>query len=148
MNAVAGSRNFRDREKLQSSSGPLKFSASSQPNQLANFLGDVRFTPESGHGSARWRCPLCAKSRHATPRQDDINRANVRLTKYQGRRWKSALEVLSLSTLWPTQSEITLGAEHIAVKACDPLPPPRGHIQVLNSGLDMWRNAAPKKMRV
>jgi hypothetical protein len=30
----------------------------------------------------------------------------------------------SLSTLWSTQSEITLGAEHIAVKACDPLPPP------------------------
>ena len=30
----------------------------------------------------------------------------------------------SLSALWPTQSEITLGAEHIAVKACDPLPPP------------------------
>ena len=25
---------------------------------------DVRFTPESGHGSARSRCPLCAKSGH------------------------------------------------------------------------------------
>src|SRR5215469_13712561 len=54
----------------------------------------------------------------------------------------------SLSTLWPTQSEITLGAEHIAVKACDPLPPPRGHIQVLNGGPDMWRNAAPEKLHV
>jgi hypothetical protein len=25
---------------------------------------DVGFTPESGHGSARWRCPLRAKSGH------------------------------------------------------------------------------------
>jgi len=33
----------------------------------ADILGsfrDVRFTPKSGHGSARSRCPLCAKSRH------------------------------------------------------------------------------------
>jgi hypothetical protein len=27
---------------------------------------DVRFTPKSGHRSARWQCPLCANSRHAT----------------------------------------------------------------------------------
>jgi hypothetical protein len=30
---------------------------------------DVRFTPESGHGSARSRCPLCAKSGHSALRQ-------------------------------------------------------------------------------
>jgi hypothetical protein len=27
---------------------------------------DVRFTPESGHRSAAWECPLCAKSGHLT----------------------------------------------------------------------------------
>ena len=31
---------------------------------ISECLGDVRFTPKSGHGSARFRCPLCAKSRH------------------------------------------------------------------------------------
>src|SRR6516165_2566941 len=30
---------------------------------------DVRFTPESGHGSARSGCPLCAKSGHNAVRQ-------------------------------------------------------------------------------
>jgi hypothetical protein len=30
---------------------------------------DVRFTPESGHGWARSRCPLCAKTRHSAPQQ-------------------------------------------------------------------------------
>jgi hypothetical protein len=25
---------------------------------------DVRFTPKSGHGSARFECPLCARFRH------------------------------------------------------------------------------------
>jgi hypothetical protein len=25
---------------------------------------NVRFTPKSGHRSARWQCPLCAISRH------------------------------------------------------------------------------------
>jgi len=43
---------------------------------------------------------------------------------------------------------MTLGAEDIAVKASDPLPPPRGNIQIPNSGLDMWRNAVPIKLRV
>jgi hypothetical protein len=28
---------------------------------------DVRFTPESGHSSARSRCPLCANSGHSSP---------------------------------------------------------------------------------
>ena len=27
----------------------------------ATLRGNVRFTPESGHGSARRECPLCAK---------------------------------------------------------------------------------------
>jgi len=27
-------------------------------------LSDVRFTPNSGHGSARLWCPLCGKSGH------------------------------------------------------------------------------------
>ena len=30
---------------------------------------DVRITPKSGHGLARSRCPLCAKSRHSALRQ-------------------------------------------------------------------------------
>src|SRR6516162_3320793 len=30
-------------------------------------LANVRFTPESGHRSARSRCLLCAKSRHTQP---------------------------------------------------------------------------------
>ena len=54
----------------------------------------------------------------------------------------------SLSALWSAQSEITLGAVDVAVKACNPLPPPRGHIQVLNGGLDMRRNSFPIKLRV
>jgi hypothetical protein len=47
---------------------------------LLNF--DVRFTPESGHSSARSRCPLWAKSRHdqLTP----IGHANRRLIEHQG----------------------------------------------------------------
>jgi hypothetical protein len=64
------------------------------------------------------------------------------------KRVARASSLRSLSALWPAQSEITLGAEDIAVKACNPLPPPRGNIQVLNGGLDMWRNAVPKKLRV
>ena len=36
--------------------------------------------------------------------------------------WKSSV-LPRLSALWPAQSEITLSAEDIAVKACDPLPP-------------------------
>src|SRR5262252_3364683 len=96
-------------------------------------------------------CLLCAKSGHATPLQDDVNVPMSGSRNNRWRRWKSALEgprPCELSTLWPTQSEITLGAEHIAVKACDPLPPPRGHIQVLNGEMYMRRNAAPKKLRV
>jgi hypothetical protein len=53
-----------------------------------------------------------------------------------------------LSALWPAQTEITFGAEDIAIKACDPLPPLRGNIQISNGGLDMWRNAVPIKLRV
>ena len=64
------------------------------------------------------------------------------------KRVARASSLRSLSALWPAQSEITLGAEDIAVKACDPLPPARSHVQVLNGGLDMWRNAVPKKLRV
>jgi hypothetical protein len=33
------------------------------------IAADVRFTPESGHGSARWQCPLCAKSGHYAVQQ-------------------------------------------------------------------------------
>jgi len=33
-------------------------------NERCALRSYVRFTPESGHGSARSRCPLCAKSRH------------------------------------------------------------------------------------
>ena len=53
-----------------------------------------------------------------------------------------------LGALWPAQTQITFGAEDIAVKACDPLPPLRGNIQISNGGLDMWRNAVPIKLRV
>jgi hypothetical protein len=43
----------------------------------------------------------------------------------------------SLSPLRSAQAEITLGAENIAVKTCDPLPPAGGNVQVLNGGLNM-----------
>ena len=91
---------------------------------LADILGDlrdVRFTPESG--DAIGMSALC-----------------------QQQPLPSSLR--SLSALWSAQSEITLGAEDVAVKACNPLPPPRGHIQVLNGGLDMRRNSFPIKLRV
>ena len=31
---------------------------------LKVFSGDVRFTPESGHGCCNAKCPLCANSGH------------------------------------------------------------------------------------
>jgi len=89
---------------------------------LCEQLGlNVRFTPESG--DAIGMSALC-----------------------QQQPLPSSLR--SLSALWSAQSEITLGAEDVAVKACNPLPPPRGHIQVLNGGLDMRRNSFPIKLRV
>src|SRR5262249_40060783 len=51
---------------------------------------------------------------------------------------ESSLRLARLSALWSAQAEITLGAENITVKACNPLSPARGNVQVLNGGLDMW----------
>jgi hypothetical protein len=37
-------------------------------SQAADFMtGNVRFTPESGHGLSASRCPLCAISGHQQP---------------------------------------------------------------------------------
>ena len=105
---------------------------STNPERLMSALGQKQ-TLQSVNSVAE--CPLCAKSRHAVAVDD-------------GKALGRAASLRSLSALWPAQSEITLGAEDIAVKARDPLPPPRGHIQVLNGGLDMWRNAVPKELRV
>ena len=69
----------------------------------------VRFTPESRHRLSALGCPLYAKRGHAV---DD------------GRALGRAASLLRLRALWPTQREITLGAEDIAVKACNPLSPP------------------------
>jgi hypothetical protein len=33
-------------------------------------LRDVRFTPKSGHRSARWQCPLCATFGREQPQQN------------------------------------------------------------------------------
>jgi hypothetical protein len=33
---------------------------------LAHRPLHVRFTPKSGHRSARWQCPLCANSGHSS----------------------------------------------------------------------------------
>src|SRR5262249_6731182 len=82
---------------------------------------DVCFTPESG--DAIGMSALCQQQ----PLPSSLRR---------------------LSALWCARSEIALGAEDVAVKACNPLPPPRGHIQVLNGGLDMRRNSFPIKLRV
>jgi hypothetical protein len=54
----------------------------------------------------------------------------------------------SLSALWPGRAEITLGAENITVKACDPPPSAGGNVQVPNSGLYMRGNSFPIKLRV
>jgi len=42
-----------------------------------------------------------------------------------------------LSALWPVRAGITLGAENVTVKACDPPLTAGGNVQVSNGGLDM-----------
>src|SRR4029077_16409085 len=54
----------------------------------------------------------------------------------------------SLSALWPARAGITLGAENVTVKACDPPLTAGGNVQVANGGLGMSRNSFPIKLRV
>jgi hypothetical protein len=35
-------------------------------------LVDVRYSPKSGHRSARWRCPLCAISGQSASQQNSV----------------------------------------------------------------------------
>jgi len=53
---------------------------------ISECLGDVRFTPKSGHGSARFRCPLCAKSRHSAVGRNSSLFNHLVGTGKQGRR--------------------------------------------------------------
>jgi hypothetical protein len=46
-------------------------SALGQKQTLAHILGDVRFTPKSGHWLSRSGCPLCAKSGHPHPVEEN-----------------------------------------------------------------------------
>jgi hypothetical protein len=50
--------------------------------------------------------------------------------------------------LRPGKVQIMLGAEYIAIETGNPAPPARGNIQTADTGLDVRRNAAPKKMRI
>src|SRR5262245_986148 len=44
--------------------------------------------------------------------------------------------------------QLTLRAKYVAVEACNPPPPARGHIEVADGGLDMRRDVAPIELRI
>jgi hypothetical protein len=66
------------------------------------------------------------------------------------RNWQRPAKISSNEglSLWAAETEIALRAEDITVKACHPLPSARGDVQVLNCGLNVWRNALPIKLRI
>jgi hypothetical protein len=67
---IAGSRGIQGEDRLRSPANPdrilkrrdivLQIAINHPPR-----VHDVRFTPESGYGSARSLCPLCAVSGHS-----------------------------------------------------------------------------------
>src|SRR6202046_975266 len=52
------------------------------------------------------------------------------------------------SALRTRQVQLTLGAENIGIKVCDPLPPARGDIEVSYRHLNLRRDVVPIKLRV
>ena len=65
---VSGAKTVRHRSTAERVNKPN----SSQPDRLSGRFAESRrcpLTPESGHRSARWECPLCAKSGREQPQQ-------------------------------------------------------------------------------
>jgi hypothetical protein len=44
---------------------------------IGGRLGNVRFTPKSGHRNSRAECPLCAKSRHYALQQNALIKSDM-----------------------------------------------------------------------
>ncbi len=97
----------------------------------------VEIAVKSGHDAFNLRCPLYPQQRtflDAVP----MSALGQKQTHALQQKPLFDLRLLhSLSALWSAQAEITLGAENITVKACNPLPSAGGNVQVLNGGLDM-----------
>src|SRR5215469_8252715 len=52
------------------------------------------------------------------------------------------------SRLWPRMAELTLGTKYVAVETCNPPTPARGHVEVIDRGLDVRRDVVPVKLRI
>src|SRR5262245_63267378 len=52
------------------------------------------------------------------------------------------------SRLWSRVVQLTLGTKYVAVEARNPPTPARGHVEVIDSGLDVRRDVVPIKMRI
>ena len=50
--------------------------------------------------------------------------------------------------LWTGKRYLAFGAEDITIKACDPVPPARRHVEIPYFGLNVRRDAVPIKLRV
>ena len=50
--------------------------------------------------------------------------------------------------LWTGKRYLTFRAEDIAIKACNPMPPARRHVEIPYFRLNMGRHAVPIKLRV
>src|ERR1700691_4344152 len=64
------------------------------------------------------------------------------------RRGEARTHLSSRLHLWPGKRYLTFRAEDIAIKACNPMPPARRHVEIPYFRLNMGRHAVPIKLRV
>src|SRR5262245_17720427 len=60
----------------------------------------------------------------------------------------SQSQTSAASRLWSRVVQLTLGTKYVAVEARNPPAPARGHVEVIDSGLDVRRDVVPIKLRI
>jgi hypothetical protein len=50
--------------------------------------------------------------------------------------------------LWSRIAQLALGTKYVTVEARNPLASARGHIEIIDSGLDVRRDSVPIKLRI
>ena len=81
----------------------------------------------SGHQTRRLACLLSAKN-HLLVTRRGASETSLRL--------------------WPRMAQLTLSTKYVTVEACNPPASARGNIEIIDSGLDVWRDSVLIKLRI